>query len=249
MAANDRLFSLRTVLHVVVILTLGSGIGLGWNWKRGESDFDPSRRKHIDIQKQYFPAAVKSAANGGTGATGGSGDQGTDPVPAPANPSGSEGDSSTSGSLPGGTETGATDPAITDPSVENPAPPVRSSLDAYGLQPIPLADCKDLVGSEIAVFVDARDLDLYLAGHIPGAIFLHHYNSEELMTEPVRSALSAAFMVIVYCNGGDCEDSINLAMDLIGVYGLANENVYVFEGGMEEWQAAGLPIVVGANRG
>ena len=38
-------------------------------------------------------------------------------------------------------------------------------------------------------------------------------------------------------------------MDLVGVYGFLNENVYVFEGGMDEWKAAGLPVVKGENRG
>ena len=53
MPANDRLVSLRTVAQIVGILVLGGGIGFSWNAVRGSSDYEPSRQKHITIDKQW----------------------------------------------------------------------------------------------------------------------------------------------------------------------------------------------------
>jgi len=97
------------------------------------------------------------------------------------------------------------------------------------------------------VFVDARRRSDYEEGHIPGAIWLYHYQSERLFDE-VREDLEQAFIIVVYCNGGDCEDSINLASDLSSLYGLPPENIFVYEGGLSEWQEAGLPVQVGGER-
>ena len=109
-----------------------------------------------------------------------------------------------------------------------------------------LADCEGFLGEDIAVFVDARKRDDYESGHIPGAVHLG-YNTVAEQIDDLRPQLEQAFFIIVYCNGGNCEDSINLALDLISVYGLMQENVYVFEGGIEEWTENGLSLTKGAN--
>lgn len=102
-------------------------------------------------------------------------------------------------------------------------------------------------GESIYLFVDARDRDLYEERHIPGAVWLHHYESEQLIDE-LRPELEMAFFVIVYCNGGDCEDSLHLAADLSSLYGIPTENIYVFEGGLNEWVDNEMPIVSGSER-
>ena len=102
-------------------------------------------------------------------------------------------------------------------------------------------------GESIYVFVDARVRDQYEEGHIPGAAWLYHYESENLIDE-LRSELEMAFFIIVYCNGGDCEDSIHLATDLTSLYGLPAENIFVYEGGLNEWKEREMPVTVGSER-
>lgn len=105
----------------------------------------------------------------------------------------------------------------------------------------------EATGESIYLFVDARVRDQYEDGHIPGAIWLYHYESDSLIDE-VRSELEMAFFIIVYCNGGDCEDSLHLAADLMSLYNLPPENIYVYEGGLNEWKERGMPIAVGSER-
>jgi len=101
-------------------------------------------------------------------------------------------------------------------------------------------------GESIYLFVDARSRDLYEESHIPGALWLYHYESDRLIEE-LLPALEMAFFVIVYCNGGDCEDSLHLAADLSSLYGIPGENIYVFEGGLNEWTDNGMPVVAGSE--
>lgn len=102
-------------------------------------------------------------------------------------------------------------------------------------------------GESIYIFVDARVRDQYEEGHIPGAAWLYHYESENLIDE-LRSELEMAFFIIVYCNGGDCEDSIHLATDMTSLYGLPAENIFVYEGGLNEWKEREMPVTVGPER-
>lgn len=56
----------------------------------------------------------------------------------------------------------------------------------------------------------------------------------------------AAAAVMVYCTGGDCEDSEYAAISL-GKAGIANEKLYVFKGGITEWTSNSLPVKTGAR--
>jgi 3-mercaptopyruvate sulfurtransferase SseA len=60
--------------------------------------------------------------------------------------------------------------------------------------------------------------------------------------------MQEAGYVIIYCAGGDCEDSIFLATDLVYRYGIEKEVLYIYEGGMEEWEGLGHPIATGEAR-
>ena len=102
------------------------------------------------------------------------------------------------------------------------------------------------MGESIVAFVDARVRDQYEEGHIPGALWLYHYESGDLIDD-LRPQLEMAFFIIVYCNGGDCEDSIYLAADLGSLYGLPPENIYVYEGGFNEWKEREMPVVTGSE--
>ena len=89
------------------------------------------------------------------------------------------------------------------------------------------------------LLLDARGPDSFALGHIPGAILVDHYHQQDYIPA-ILPALQRAAMVIVYCNGGDCEDSLFLAHDLVYEYGLMPEVLHVYEGGLDAWQAAKL---------
>jgi len=105
----------------------------------------------------------------------------------------------------------------------------------------------DLMQSNMAVLLDARSAAHYTEGHIPGAYQIDRYHLEEYVP-PVLPAMQEAGYVMVYCAGGDCEDSIFLATDLVYRFGIEKEVLYIYAGGMEEWKALGHPLKTGAER-
>jgi len=105
----------------------------------------------------------------------------------------------------------------------------------------------DLMESDMAVLIDARSTAHYTAGHIPGAYQIDRYHLDEYIP-PILPAMRKAGYVMVYCAGGDCEDSIFLATDLVYQFGIEKEVIYIYEGGMEEWEALGHPLKTGAER-
>ncbi len=96
------------------------------------------------------------------------------------------------------------------------------------------------------VFIDARDDEHYQEGHIPSACQLDHYRPDDYIDE-LRPIVQSVERIVLYCNGGNCEDSILAATYLINNEGVPYELVYVYEGGFEEWKTKGGPISTGAT--
>lgn len=99
----------------------------------------------------------------------------------------------------------------------------------------------------LIVFVDARDDAHYRAGHIPGAWQFDHYRPEAHLPVVLPVCL-AALKIVVYCRGGDCEDS-EFAAAMLRDAGVPSENLYVYPGGMVDWTARQLPIETGRRGG
>lgn len=95
------------------------------------------------------------------------------------------------------------------------------------------------------VFVDARNDEHYTQGHIPGAYQLDHYYIDKYIGE-VLPKVQAAEKTIVYCEGGDCEDSEFTAIELLN-RGADKSRLYVYTGGMKEWRKDRRPIERGAR--
>ena len=93
------------------------------------------------------------------------------------------------------------------------------------------------------VFIDARDDDAYESGHIPGAIQADHYRLEEYI-DRLLDFVQAAEKVVVYCNGGDCEDSMFLCSDLLD-FDVSCDKIHLYPGGWEEWAARNMPVAKG----
>ena len=100
----------------------------------------------------------------------------------------------------------------------------------------------------MVVFIDARADSFYAEGHIPGAWQFDHYHQDRFLGTvlPVVTDPMVA-RVIVYCRGGDCEDSEFAAMNLM-VRGVSPEKLSVYVGGHEAWKAAGMPLEQGERK-
>ena len=91
-------------------------------------------------------------------------------------------------------------------------------------------------------FVDARRGKTFAQGHIPEAISLDHWAERDSWPSGALDKLRQASKVILYCAGGECEDSLHLATELVYRHQVPPEIIAVFEGGFAEWQAAGLEV-------
>ncbi|MHC4695749.1 MAG: rhodanese-like domain-containing protein [Planctomycetota bacterium] len=90
------------------------------------------------------------------------------------------------------------------------------------------------------VFVDARSSELYVEGHMPGAVWCDPYETEAHIDD-VLGVAAAADKVIVYCSGGECEDSFFMCRELLEA-GIARKAIYVYPGGWNEWIERGQPV-------
>lgn len=95
----------------------------------------------------------------------------------------------------------------------------------------------------LVLFVDARDDAHFAAGHIPGAWPFDRYRPEAYLPTVLPACL-AALKVVVYCNGGECEDS-EFAAVMLREAGVAADSLLVYAGGIAEWKTLGLPVETG----
>ena len=127
---------------------------------------------------------------------------------------------------------------------------VAARLKEKGLQAIDGREAMQLFRDpqyalELIVFIDARDDRHYAEGHIPGAYQFDRYYPEKHLPAVLPACLNAT-KIVVYCSGGNCEDSEFAALTLKDA-GALLERVVVYAGGMTEWAAKGMPIEVGGR--
>lgn len=232
----------QTIIEIAAVLAIGTLLAFAANAVRGE-------KNSVRFGKDYFPKAPPAVAN-----------------PAPdadrADASTSQGD----GLEPAGAAT-----ASSEPTAERTSPPTAAEPDTpAAAQPaanpaeektaevpkhfehpyndITMQEIADLLDDPAAtsgavVIVDARDDEHYEAGHIPGALQCDHYRIK-LYLDPVLERAMGAEKVIVYCNGGDCEDSLFVCNDLVEA-GVPMRAIYLYAGGWKEWSKGEAPIATG----
>ena len=111
------------------------------------------------------------------------------------------------------------------------------SVAAPNLEMISMEKAKELYKSQSAFFIDARHDFEYKIGHIHGAI---NIALKQIDTHRVQlEAIPKEKMLIVYCDGVECNSSIELAVKLME---MKFTNVKVFFGGWQEWKANNLPV-------
>lgn len=90
-----------------------------------------------------------------------------------------------------------------------------------------------------AVFLDARIESEFKAGHVPQAF---HLNSSTFGTPAAADAMKAldpSQPAVIYCGGGDCDASKNLAILLQGA---GFTKLHIFEAGFPDWEKHGYPV-------
>lgn len=90
------------------------------------------------------------------------------------------------------------------------------------------------------VIVDTRSQSRFAAGHIPGALLFDHYRFERYL-DPVLPACMNAECIVIYCDGGGCEDS-EFGAQILRELGVPTEKMLILLEGFEQWHARGLPI-------
>ena len=109
---------------------------------------------------------------------------------------------------------------------------------------IEYSDLMELERSGQIRFIDARVLKEYADGHVPGAI-PWPFNEFLEYLEKYRDEVPFDTPVVVYCEGGTCDQSVSLAENLqIVGYG----DIYIYHGGFDEWKGMGMPVEQGENR-
>ncbi len=109
--------------------------------------------------------------------------------------------------------------------------------------PVGLAQAKELHDSGQAVLVDARSADSFAKEHITGALSLPLAVAGG-KKPPLPKNVTPDTIIIAYCNGFSCHDSMELGKILIKS---GYRQVFVFEGGLPEWRDAGYPTAGGAS--
>lgn len=113
-----------------------------------------------------------------------------------------------------------------------------------GLRLIALEEAEDLWRAGGVLVLDARAVELYERGHVPGA---RNVPAAGQGGTPAASFpdVSRDRTLVVYCEGGDCQSSLALAKRL---HDGGFADIRVFSGGWEAWTAAGLPVEEGRDR-
>ncbi len=88
------------------------------------------------------------------------------------------------------------------------------------------------------VIIDARKRSDYQKGYIEGAVNLP--NTETTPESLAGVIPSKSTPVLFYCNGVKCGRSVESAQKAVSA---GYTQVYWFRGGIQEWEAKGLPVV------
>lgn len=96
------------------------------------------------------------------------------------------------------------------------------------------------------ILVDSRSPEEFELGHIPGAINIPEGEVDRYY-EKNKQKLKSADMVVVYCSGGSCGTSEEVAKELI-LKGVSTSKMAVDQDGLPGWIRAKKPIETGAGK-
>ena len=108
---------------------------------------------------------------------------------------------------------------------------------------LPLEKAAQLWRAGGALFLDAREPADYAAGHIGNALNLPAQSFAEHFGE-VGPLLTPDTVIVIYCDGSECELSAQLAGRLREQ---GQKQVHVLFNGWTAWRTAGLPVTRGGQ--
>ncbi len=121
----------------------------------------------------------------------------------------------------------------------DPLPLIRPPDEREGKWPVLTADeVMQRIEEGSALAIDARDAKYFEEGHIPGAINLPASTFGETFAE-TGDTLPRDFPLIVYCQGGPCDESFDV-LEHLEV--LEFQSLHIYKGGWLEWEEKKLPV-------
>ncbi|HEX7528735.1 MAG TPA: rhodanese-like domain-containing protein [Thermoanaerobaculia bacterium] len=141
--------------------------------------------------------------------------------------------------------TKSTTPARVSEAKSSSSSPSSSSADLLKRFPVHNKPFVEISGDDAAwliargiVALDARRTKVYEEGHIAGARSFPVWESDidARVTAFVGESRDGSIPVVLYCSGGDCEDSHMLAQKL---FGAGFNNLLVYRDGWPDWQKRG----------
>ena len=119
-------------------------------------------------------------------------------------------------------------------------PELYLTRDAAGPGEVTVTEARARAAAGPVVWLDARHLPEFEAGHIPGALLLNEYDWENLLIAafPAITEAPEATPVIIYCDGQQCTAS-RAVRDRLRQTPLGDRELLILRGGWLAWQAAG----------
>ncbi|SRR5258706_10178228 len=142
-------------------------------------------------------------------------------------------------------------PAVSQASSTTPAAAPNAAAPGKAFAPHPDrasveigTDDAEQLFREKRLFLDARRTTVYADGHVPGARSFPVWESDiaDRVKAFYEEGLDQNAPIVIYCSGGDCEDSHMLAEKL---YMVGFNNLLIDKDGFPGWQKRGLPAVKG----
>jgi rhodanese-related sulfurtransferase len=161
------------------------------------------------------------------------------------------------------TQTSAAPPAETSPAPPVPAdravrqPQVPAPTKTWSLADFPSSPDQPSLNASTeqvvalyglgATFIDARRSQIYEQGHIARSLSMPVWESDidERVAAFYQAGHDPEAPIVIYCSGGECEDSHMLAQKL---WGIGYNNIRIYPAGWPDWSGRGLPVERGPAR-
>ena len=99
-------------------------------------------------------------------------------------------------------------------------------------------DVAERLFSDSVLFIDAREEEYYIEGHIPNSICNDDFDS---LVYQIEDFVAYNNGFVVYCSDDDCGSSEDLAYQL---QDQGFTNIYLFKGGWKQWVENDLPMEI-----
>lgn len=109
---------------------------------------------------------------------------------------------------------------------------IKEEENALGIKTVNFSQMKKIINSSEFIIIDARQAEQFQKGHIPGAINIFALDEPDNKVPKILD-LPQNKKIIVYCDGGNCDLSMELSKELKKVFGF--KQVFLYEAGWEEW--------------